>query len=135
MKISGTYKPTKWDEKPYDIIEERMKATKASIEFAFAGDIEGVANVEYLMFYPSFDAKDPHKSQAQFVGLIRVVGKLKGKAGSFVMSDNGTFKAGAVQSKISIIANSGTGELASISGSGWHKADQSGCAYELEVSI
>ncbi len=71
-----------------------MKATKASVEYAFSGDIEGTANVEYLMFYSSFDPRDPHNAAAQYVGLIKVVGKLKGKSGSFALTDNGQVQVG-----------------------------------------
>ena len=67
MKLSGTYTVGKWDETPYDVIEDRMKVTRASVEYAFSGDIEGTAKVEYQMFYKSFDDKDPHKAHAEYV--------------------------------------------------------------------
>ena len=135
MRIVSSYAPTKWDEKTYETIEERMKCTKASVEFAMSGDIEGSANVEYLMFYQSFDTKDPHQSRAQYVALMRIIGKVKGKSGSFALIDNGTFEHGAANSKISIIPESGTGELWKISGAGSYRADQTGCKLELEASF
>ncbi|GAC1654863.1 MAG: DUF3224 domain-containing protein [Gemmatimonadaceae bacterium] len=135
MKIDGTYVPVKWDEKPYDVIENRMKATKASVEFTFAGDFQGTASTEYLMFYRSFDPRDPHKASAQYVGLIRLVGKLKGKTGSFALTDNGTYEAGAAKSLLAIVAGSGTDELSNIGGTGSYRADQSGCTWELDVSL
>jgi len=135
VKIAGTCVPTKWDEKPYEIIEDRMKATKASVEYALSGDLEGKANVEYLMFYQSFDPQDAHKAVAQYVGLFRIVGKLRGKSGSFALTDNGTYQSGGANSALSIIPGSGTGELSKISGTGSYKADQSGCTLELDVSL
>lgn len=87
MRIVSTYVPKKWDEKPYDIIEDRMKCTKAFVEFAMSGDIEGTANVEYVMFYQSFDEKDPHSARAQYVAVMRITGKLKGKSGSLALVD------------------------------------------------
>jgi hypothetical protein len=135
MKLSGSYTPTKWDEKPYDVIEDGMKATKVSAEFSFAGGLEGAASVEYLMFYKEFDPANPHKATAQYVGLIRFIGTLNGKPGSFAMTDNGAYEAGAAISKISIVPGSGTGELSKITGSGTYRADQSGCSWELEVSL
>jgi hypothetical protein len=134
-KLSGTYSPTKWDEKPYDLIEDRMKATKATVEFSFAGDIEGAAGVEYLMFYRSFDPTDPHEAIATYVGMIRIVGKLRGKSGSFALTDSGKYEFGAAQSQLSVIPGSGTGELSKISGSGSYRADTSGCTWELDVSL
>lgn len=135
MRLYGTYSPTKWDEVTIEVIDDRMKLTKATVEFDFHGDIEGVAKVEYLMFYSSFDDEDMHKSQAQYVGQIRVVGTLKGKLGSFVLNDAGTFVGGVANSELSIIAGSGTGELTGISGVGEYAADQKSCTWEMEVSL
>jgi hypothetical protein len=135
MKIVGTYTPRKWDEKPYDVIENRMKSTKVSAEFAFSGDLEGTASVEYLMFYKAFDPADPHRSVAQYVGLIQFAGTLKGKLGSFAMIDGGTYEAGAAISKVSLVAGSGTGELSKITGEGSYKAGRTGCTWQLEVLL
>lgn len=135
MRIVSTYVPSKWDEKAYEVIEGRMKCTKASVEFAMSGDIEGAANVEYVMFYQSFDDRDPHKARAQYVSLMRITGNVKGKSGSFALGDNGTFEGGAAHSKVTIIPDSGTGELAKISGAGSYKADHSGCTLELDATF
>ena len=134
MKISGTFKLNKWDEKPYDVIENRMKSTKTTAEFIFTGDIEGIANVESLMFYKSFDLKDPHKAEAQYVGLVKITGKLKGKSGSFTMIDHGEFESGVARSSLTIIPGSGTGELSRITGSGSYTAGASP-PYTWEMSI
>jgi hypothetical protein len=135
MKLSGTYTVKKWEETPYDVVEGRMKATRASVEYAFSGDIDGTARVEYLMFYRCFDDKDPHKADAEYVGITRIIGKLKGKSGSFVITDSGTYGSGMAKSALSIIPGSGTGDLSGIGGSGSYKADQSGCTWELDVSL
>lgn len=135
MKISGTYTPTKWDEVDYLLVSESMKSTKASVEFQFAGDIEGLATVEYLMYYTSYDPTDQHSSQAQYVGQIRIIGTLQGMAGSFALNDSGTFNGGAASSRLQIISGSGTGELSAISGHGSYLADQNGCTWEMEVNL
>ena len=135
MRIYGTYTPTKWDETTIHVIEDRMKLTKASVEFTFSGDIEGVGYIEYLMFYYSFDPEDMHKSKAKYVGQLRIVGKLKGKSGSFVLEDAGTFSGGVAQSELAIISGSGTDDLIGISGVGEYSAGESGCAWEMEVSL
>lgn len=135
MRLYGTYSVGNWDEKAIEVIEERMKLTRVSAEFIFEGDIEGVAKVEYLMFYSSFDPADMHTSRAQYVGQIHIIGKLKGKAGSFVVNDAGSFVEGVASSELSIIPGSGTGELGGISGVGEYAADQKGCTWEMEVSL
>lgn len=112
-----------------------MKLTKASVEYKFSGDIEGTAFVEYLMFYTAFDPEDMHKSEAQYVGQMRIVGKLKGKSGSFALTDTGIFESGVAKSHIAIIAGSGTEELSNITGNGSYQGDQTGCSWELDVTL
>lgn len=135
MRLYGTYVPAKWDEQTIEVIEDHKKLTKVTAEFTFEGDIEGIAKVEYLMFYSSFDPEDTHKAHAVYVGQIRIVGSLTGKSGSFVVNDMGTFIGGIATSELSIITGSGTGELTGISGVGEYAADQKGCTWEMEVSL
>lgn len=135
MRLYGTYIPAKWDEQTIEVIEVHKKLTKVTAEFTFEGDIEGIAKVEYLMFYSSFDPEDMHKAHAVYVGQIRIIGSLKGKSGSFVVNDMGTFVGGVATSELSIIAGSGTGELTGISGVGEYAADQKGCTWEMEISL
>jgi hypothetical protein len=55
---------------------------------------------------------------ASFVGLERVVGRLNGKSGSFVLQRIGTFEAGQAKESYSIVSGSGTGELRTLRGEG-----------------
>lgn len=135
MRLYGTYVPAQWDEQTIEVIEVHKKLTKVTAEFTFEGDIEGIAKVEYLMFYSSFDPEDMHKARAVYVGQIRIIGSLKGKSGSFVVNDMGSFVGGVANSELSIISGSGTGELADISGVGEYAADQKGCTWEMKVSL
>jgi hypothetical protein len=135
MRLYGTYVPAQWDEKTIEVIEDHKKLTRVTAEFAFEGDIEGIAKVEYLMFYSSFDPEDMHKAHAQYVGQIRIIGVLQGRSGSFVVNDMGSFVGGVATSELSIISGSGTGQLAGISGVGEYAADQKGCTWEMEVSL
>ena len=135
MRIKGSYTPTKWEEKTIEIIEEHAQLTKVTAEFKFEGDIEGVAKVEYLMFYSSFDLDNMNNAQAHYVGQIRIIGNLDGKSGSFVANDSGTFAGGVAQSRLSIITGSGTGELSTIAGVGEYSANQTGSLWEFEVTL
>jgi hypothetical protein len=135
MKATATYSPTKWDEKPYEQISPSMKLTRASVEFAFHGQMEGHGLVEYLMFYKYFDESDPHKATATYVGLITFKGTLNGVAGSFAMEDRGTFEAGAANSVLTIIPGSGTDKHKGITGTGKYTATQKGCECELNYEL
>lgn len=135
MKAKGTYAVKKWDENPYEQISSEMKMTKASVEYLMSGEINGKALVEYLMFYKYFDANDQHKSSASYIGLIRFVGNVQGKEGSFVIEDHGTFENGAANSTLQIISGSGMEELKGIHGTGRYSANQDGAQFELDYNL
>ena len=135
MKLSGTYSVSKWEETPLRPDVDGMRSTRVSTEFLFAGEIDGTAHVEYLMFYTAFNEKDMHNSQATYVGHIQIVGNVKGMVGSFALTDSGSFQGGLASSQVEIITGSGTDELASISGVGTYAANAQGCSWELNVNF
>ena len=135
MQLTASYTPTKWDEKTYQLISEKQKMTKASVEMVFTGVMEGKASVEWLMYYSDFDDKDMHKAVAQYTGLIRFEGNVEGKSGSFVMEDKGSYEAGEARSVSAIIPGSGTGELKTISGAAKSFATPKSCSIELDYSL
>ena len=100
-----------WDEKPYSEVQGLPKLTRATVSKTFSGDIEGESQVEYLMMYRS-------DGSASFVGLERVVGRLNGKSGSFVLQRVGTFEGGQAKESYSVVSGSGTGELRTLRGEG-----------------
>ena len=100
-----------WDEKPYSEGPDLPKLTRAAVAKTFTGDIEGEGHVEYLMMYGS-------DGSATFVGLEQVVGRLAGKAGSFVLQRTGTFENGVAKESYVVVAGSGTGELRGLRGQG-----------------
>ena len=109
--------------------------TKASVEYAFSGEIEGMASVEYLMFYSHVDATDQHKSLASYVGLIYFEGSLIGKSGSIVLGDDGMFENGGAKSSLRIAKGSGTGQLEGIHGTGMYLANLEGYRIELDYNF
>lgn len=135
MKATAATSPTKWDEKPYNELPSPMRMTKASVDFSFKGQLEGQAQTEFLMFYESYDEKDPHKSTALYIGLTRFTGTLNGKTGSFVMEERGTFGRGTASSVSTIVAGSGTDHLKGISGSAQSSATQTGSQFELNYEL
>ena len=135
MKANGTFTVKKWEEETYKEVSPEMKMTKASVEYAFEGEADGIASVEYLMFYKYFDPNDQHKSSAIFVGLLKFSGNLSGKEGSFFMEENGIFENGAVSSTFKIINGSGLGDLKQISGTGHYLANQDGSHFEFDYNL
>lgn len=100
-----------WDEKPYSEGRDLPKLSRASVSKTFTGDIEGEGQVEYLMMYRS-------DGSAAFVGLERVVGRIGGKSGTFVLQRVGVFEGGEAKESYSVVPGSATGELQGLRGDG-----------------
>ena len=135
MKAIGTYTVKNWEEKLYDQLSSEMKMTKATVEYALSGQMDGRALVEYLMFYKYSDENNQHNSSAMYIGLIKFTGKIQGKEGNFVIEDHGTFENGAASSTLQIVAGSGMGELKGIHGTGRYSANQDGSHIELDYNL
>jgi uncharacterized protein DUF3224 len=69
QKANARFAIKSWDEKPYGEREDLPKLTRASVAKTYTGDIEGEAQVEYVMMY----RKD---GSATFVGIERVIGRV-----------------------------------------------------------
>jgi hypothetical protein len=111
QKANARFAIKNWDEKPYSEGQGQPKLTRATVTKSYAGDISGDANVEYLMMYRS-------DGTATFVGLERVVGKIGGKSGSFVLQRTGVFEDGQAKESYSVVPGSATGELQGLRGDG-----------------
>src|SRR5258708_31749425 len=113
MKKSGNarFAIKSWDEKPYSEGPDLPKLTRAGVTKTFTGDLEGEAQVEYLMMYRS-------DGSASFVGLERFVGRIAGKNGTFVLQRTGVFESGQAKESYSVIPGSATGELRGLPGDG-----------------
>ena len=83
----------------------RMSADKQ-----YHGDIEGTGKGEMLTAGTSV------KDSAGYVAIERVSGALHGRKGSFVLQHSGIMTRGAPQLTITVVPDSGTGELAGLTG-------------------
>ncbi len=111
----GDFEVTAWDEKPYEEIEGGGKLTRAHVMQTTHGDFEGEATTDYLMCYRE-------DSTASYVGLQRVVGRLGGRPGSFVLQVTGAFAGGVASGSLLVLAGSGTGDLRGLRGQGTFEA-------------
>jgi hypothetical protein len=112
---NNTYEIKAWDEKTYDEISKEAKLTRASVTYQFNGSIEGEGHVEYLMAYPGGE-------DATYVGLLRVIGSVRGRKGSFVAHISGQFSGGIAKDTWIVVENSGTDDLQGLKGTGHTKA-------------
>ncbi len=74
------------------------------------GDLEGTSSGQMLT------AGTDVKGSAGYVAMERITGALNGRKGSFVLQHSGTMNRGAFQLSITVVPDSGTGELVGLSG-------------------
>jgi Protein of unknown function (DUF3224) len=80
-------------------------------------------------------ALTPVKGSAGYVAIERVTGSRNGRSGSFVLQHTGTMNAGTQQLSISIVPDSGTGELIGVTGVFRLKIEGGKHYYELEYTL
>ncbi len=83
---------------------------RMSIAKQFHGDLEGTSKGEMLT------AGTDIKNSAGYVAIERITGTLNGHTGSFVLQHSGTLTRGAPAQSIAVVPDSGTGQLAGITG-------------------
>ena len=83
---------------------------RMSIDKQFHGDLEASSKGEMLA------AGTAVKGSAGYVAIERVTGTLHGRTGSFVLQHSSTMARGAPQQSITVVPDSGTGELVGLAG-------------------
>jgi len=83
---------------------------RMTIDKVFTGDIEGTSKGQMLM------AMATVKTSAAYVAVERVTGSVHGRKGTFAMHHTGVMNRGTPSLAVVIVPDSGTEELAGISG-------------------
>jgi len=83
---------------------------RLSLDKKFQGDLVAVSQGEMLSFRSSV------QGSAGYVAMETVTGTLHGRHGSFVLQHSSTMTRGVPEQSITVVPDSGTGELAGLSG-------------------
>jgi hypothetical protein len=83
---------------------------RMTLDKRFHGDLEGTSKGQMLA------AGTAVKGSAGYVALEEVTGTLEGRRGTFVLQHSGTMNRGAPQLSITVVPDSGTDELAGLTG-------------------
>lgn len=109
--VSGPFEVKVTPQKPDTQIARSANLGRLTIDKRFHGDLEASAKGEMLA------TQSEVKGSAGYVALERVTGKLQGRSGSFVLQHSATMKRGEPESTITVVPDSGTGELTGLMGS------------------
>ena len=83
---------------------------RMAIDKRFRGDLDATSVGEMLSVLTGV------KGSAGYVALERVTGTLGGRAGSFALQHSGTMTRGEPSLSVTVVPDSGTGELAGLTG-------------------
>jgi len=107
MQATGTFK-VKLQSQPTAHADSGLG--RMDIDKQFSGDLEGRSLGEMIAYRSAIE------SSAGYVAMERVVGALHGRRGSFVLQHSGTMDRGTDTLLVSVVPDSGTDELAGLTG-------------------
>jgi len=129
MQATGPFEVKLAPQKPDHPQAEAAGLGRMSLDKQFHGDLEATGQGEMLSLL------DRDKASGGYVAMERVTGTLQGREGSFVLQHNATMTRGAAEMNIIVVPDSGTGQLAGISGSMTIRIDGSQHFYDFEYTL
>jgi hypothetical protein len=107
---AGPFDVTMNPDPSYETADGGIVLGRVSFVKRFHGALDAESVVQML------SAGTAVKGSAGYVAIERVEGRLDGRAGSFVLQHGGTMNRGQAQLTVSVVPDSGTGDLAGLAG-------------------
>ena len=107
---AGTFDVTMSPEPKYETADGGIVLGRLALTKQFHGELEASSVVQML------SAGTATKGSAGYVAIERVEGRLGARAGTFVLQHSGTMNRGEASLSVSVVPDSGTGELAGLAG-------------------
>jgi hypothetical protein len=102
---------------------------RLSLDKQFHGDLEGTSKGQMLA------VRSDVEGSAGYVAMERVTGTLQGKTGTFALQHSGIMNRGAPTLTISVVPDSGTGQLAGLAGTMTINVVDGKHLYEFEYTL
>ncbi|HMD84944.1 MAG TPA: DUF3224 domain-containing protein [Terriglobia bacterium] len=129
IHASGTFDVELTPQQPDNKEAESAKLGRMSIDKKFCGDLEATSKGEML------SAMTEVKGSAGYVALERVSGTLHGRSGTFVLQHSGTMTRNAPELSITVVPDSGAGQLVGLAGKMTIKTADGKHFYELDYTL
>ncbi|BBA44096.1 MULTISPECIES: DUF3224 domain-containing protein [Burkholderia] len=110
-------------------VAEQTGLGRMSLDKQYHGDLEAVSHGEMLAFRSSI------QGSAGYVAMETVQGTLGGRQGSFVLQHSSAMTRGQPQQSITVVPDSGTGELLGLAGSMIITIDNGLHSYRFEYTL
>jgi hypothetical protein len=129
IHASGTFEVKIIPQKPDNKEAESANLGRLSIDKQFRGDLEATSKGEML------SAATEVKGSAGYVAIERVSGTLHGRSGTFILQHSGTMTRNAPQMSVTVVPDSGTGELVGLAGKMTIKIADGKHFYEFDYTL
>lgn len=127
-RVSGSFEVKMVPLEPSETIKEAAIG-RMSLEKRYDGELDAVGRGEMLTVHGAVDGS------AGYVAIERVIGTLQGRAGGFALQHNGIMNRGEPSLYVVVVPDSGTGELAGLSGRMSLSNNNGEHAYEFEFEL
>jgi hypothetical protein len=109
-RASGTFEVKLSPQAPDDDKPESAAVGRLVIDKQFHGDLEATSKGQMLAVRSAVDGS------AGYVAMEQVTGTLQGRSGTFALQHSGTMTRGTPKLTVSVVPDSGTGELVGLAG-------------------
>jgi hypothetical protein len=127
-RASGTFEVKLVRQAP-DEYADAATLARMTIDKQFRGDLEGTSKGQML------SAGTAIANSAGYVAIERVTGTLQGRAGTFVLQHSGTMNRGAPHLVVTVVPDSGTGQLVGLTGTMMIDISGGKHAYTFDYSV
>ena len=124
-----------WDEQRLVEADAQHAVARAVYTTELSGDVEGSSTAALLLSYVRGGADRPQSLEGPYVGYEQVTGTLAGRTGTFVLALRGAHTEGVARTDCEIVEESGTDELAGITGAGHYAADAMTYTMTLDYTL
>ncbi len=128
MHASGTFEVKVTPQTPDGKFEDATMG-RMTIDKQFHGDLEGTSKGQMLTGMTEV------KGSAGYVAIERVTGTLHGRTGTFFLQHSATMNRGVPQLSVTVVPDSGTGQLVGLTGKMDIKVDSGKHSYEFEYTL
>ncbi len=128
MKASGYFK-VKMEPQADEEASKSSSLGRMSLDKEFHGDLEATSRGQMLT------AMTDTEGSAGYVAIEQVSGTLAGRKGTFALQHSGIMTRGAQQLTITVVPDSGTGELEGLAGEMGIDIIDGQHAYQLEYTL
>ena len=127
-RASGTFEVKMTPQSP-DNNSGTVTVGRYSLDKTFSGDLEGTSKGEMLAVSTAVEGS------AGYVAMEHVAGTLNGQTGGFALQHTGTMNRGAPRLSVTVVPDSGTGQLAGLTGKMEIKIAEGKHFYEFDYSL